>query len=41
MGIGDVIATADYMVVNEGTKSRLRRELRSLIKKIMEERDAR
>ena len=41
VGIGDVIATADYMVVNEGTKSSLRRELRSLIKKILEEHDAR
>jgi dephospho-CoA kinase len=31
VGIGEVIASADYMVVNEGTKSQLRIELRQLL----------
>ena len=40
VGIGDVIATADYMVVNEGTKNQLKKELRSLIEKVLRECEA-
>ncbi|MEM2111677.1 MAG: AAA family ATPase [Candidatus Bathyarchaeia archaeon] len=35
VGLGDVIATADYMVVNEGTKEQLKKELRQLLKQVI------
>jgi len=33
VGIGEVIVFADHMIVNEGTKERLREELRRLLKR--------
>jgi len=36
VGLGEVIATADRKVVNEGTKSQLRGELRRILEEIME-----
>ena len=35
VGLGSVIATADYMIVNEGTKSQLRREVREVLEDVM------
>jgi len=35
VGIGEVIATANYMVVNEGTKDQLKGELRQLLRQLM------
>jgi len=32
VGIGEVIATADYMIVNEGTKEQFRKKLKQLLK---------
>lgn len=37
VGIGEVIATADYMVINDGTKEDLRRNLLKLVEKIITE----
>ena len=37
VGIGEVIATADYMIVNEGTKSQLRRNVHEVLRRIMED----
>ncbi len=31
VGIGEVIASADYMIINEGTREQLRKELRQLL----------
>ena len=31
VGLGDVIATVDYMIVNEGTKGQLRRKVRKIL----------
>jgi len=31
VGLGSVIATADYLIVNEGTKSQLRRKVRKVL----------
>jgi len=33
VGIGEVIASADHMIVNEGTKEQLREELKRLLKR--------
>ena len=35
VGIGDAIATADYMIVNEGTKAQLRRKIREVLESVM------
>ncbi len=35
VGLGDVIATADYMIVNEGTKKELRRRARRILEEAM------
>ncbi|MDP3066178.1 MAG: AAA family ATPase [Methanobacteriaceae archaeon] len=35
-GIGDVIATADYMVVNEGPRGKLKKLVRSILKNEMQ-----
>jgi dephospho-CoA kinase len=36
VGLGDVIATADYLIVNEGTKAQLERRIRKVLEKVME-----
>jgi dephospho-CoA kinase len=35
VGIGGIIATADYMIVNEGTKSQLKRKTREILKEVL------
>ncbi len=35
VGLGSVIATADYLIVNEGTKSQLRRKVRKILEDVM------
>jgi len=35
VGLGSVIATADYMIVNEGTKSQLKREMREVLQDVI------
>jgi hypothetical protein len=35
VGLGRVIATADYMIVNEGAKSQLEREVREVLEGVM------
>ncbi len=35
VGLGSVITTADHMIVNEGTKSQLRREVREVLEDVM------
>ncbi|MBS7607330.1 flagellar hook-basal body complex protein FliE [Candidatus Bathyarchaeota archaeon] len=35
VGIGEVIATADYMIVNEGSIERLKREIKRVIEKVI------
>lgn len=35
VGIGEVIATADYMIVNEGSIERLKREIKRIIEKVV------
>ena len=35
VGIGSAIATADYMIVNEGTKTQLERNTREVLKKVL------
>jgi dephospho-CoA kinase len=35
VGLGSVIATADYMIVNEGTKSQLKREVREVLEDVI------
>ena len=37
VGLGDVIATADYMVINEGTKRELETKLMRLLRKEVKE----
>jgi dephospho-CoA kinase len=37
VGIGDVIATADLMIINEGTKRQMHRKVRESLKGVMEE----
>jgi len=37
VGLGDVIATADYMLINEGTKKELEANLTALLKREMKE----
>jgi len=37
VGLGDVIATADYMVINEGTKKDLEKNLTTLLRKEVKE----
>ncbi len=37
VGIGAVIATADYMIVNEGSIDQLKAELKQIIKKVIED----
>ncbi len=37
VGIGEVIATSDYMIVNEGSIDQLRAELKQLIKKVVKD----
>ena len=34
VGLGNVIATADYMVINEGPKTQTERQIRSLLRRI-------
>jgi len=36
VGLGNVIATADYMIVNEGTKTRLKRRVREVLEKVIQ-----
>jgi dephospho-CoA kinase len=35
VGLGSVIATADYMIVNEGTKSQLKRDVREFLEGVI------
>jgi len=35
VGIGEVIATADYMIVNEGTLEQLKKEIRRVIRRVI------
>jgi len=35
VGIGSVIATADHMIINEGTKAQLERNTRKVLKKVL------
>jgi dephospho-CoA kinase len=35
VGIGGIIATADYMIVNEGTKAQLERKTREVLKEVL------
>jgi dephospho-CoA kinase len=35
VGIGAAIATADYMIVNEGTKAQLKKKTREVLKKVL------
>ncbi|MFQ5758137.1 MAG: AAA family ATPase [Candidatus Bathyarchaeia archaeon] len=35
VGLGSVIATADHMIVNEGTKSQLKREVREVLEDVI------
>ncbi len=37
VGIGEVIATADYMIVNEGSIEQLKAKFRQIIKKVIED----
>jgi dephospho-CoA kinase len=37
VGMGDVIATADYMVVNEGTFTHLNNQIKRILKEILED----
>lgn len=37
VGLGSVIATADYMIVNEGTKSQLEREVRGVLEDVIKD----
>lgn len=37
VGIGEVIATADYMIVNEGSIIRLKRDLNRVLEKVMKD----
>lgn len=37
VGIGEVIATADYMIVNEGSMEHLKREIRRIIRKVIKD----
>lgn len=37
VGIGEVIAMADYMIVNEGSIERLKREIKRVIRRIIED----
>ncbi|MEM1582017.1 MAG: AAA family ATPase [Candidatus Bathyarchaeia archaeon] len=37
VGIGEVIATADYMIVNEGPMERLKLEIKRTIKRVIED----
>jgi len=41
VGIGEVIATADHMIVNEGTKDYLRKALRQLLRQIVKNEQSR
>jgi dephospho-CoA kinase len=34
-GLGSVVATADYLIVNEGTKSQLKRKVRKILKEVI------
>lgn len=36
VGLGSVIATADHMIVNEGTKAQLKRKTREVLKEVLE-----
>jgi len=36
VGLGAVIATADHMIVNEGTKAQLKRKTREVLKEVLE-----
>lgn len=38
VGLGDVIATADFMIVNEGTKEQLEQKLRKIMEELESER---
>lgn len=37
VGLGDVLATADHMIVNEGTRGQLKRKVRRVLKSVLEE----
>lgn len=37
VGLGEVIATADYMIVNEGTMEQLGREIKRVIRKVIKD----
>lgn len=41
VGIGEVIATADYMIINEGTLGQLRREIKRVIRRVIKDEQAR
>ena len=36
VGLGDVIATADYMLINEGTRVQLKRKVRKVLESVTE-----
>ena len=36
VGLGDVIATADYLIVNEGSKAQLKRKIRKLLREVIQ-----
>jgi len=36
VGLGKAIATADYMIVNEGTKAQLKRRIREVLKSVIQ-----
>lgn len=40
VGIGEVIATADYMIINEGTLGQLRREIKRVIRRVIKDEQA-
>jgi dephospho-CoA kinase len=35
VGLGNAIATADYMIVNDGTKAQLKRKVREVLEEII------
>jgi dephospho-CoA kinase len=36
VGLGDVMATADYMIINEGTRVQLNRKVRKVLESVTE-----
>ncbi len=37
VGLGNVIASADYLIVNEGTKAQLKRKIREFLERVIQD----